>query len=138
MKGQVKDKSQFSPEGYYALPVYDTGHFKLKIHGPQGWSFEPKEVKITSRVNGKQTCAEGDINFEFLGFGLSGRVEGMSGDGCAEAAVGLPGLSVTLTSPEGLQKKAITDKSGRYSFKLLLPGVPHPPRRRAHIINIPK
>lgn len=43
-KGQLKDKSQLSPEGYYALPVYDSGTFRLKIHGPPGWSFDPVEV----------------------------------------------------------------------------------------------
>eukprot|EP00668_Euglena_longa_P001328 GGOE01001573.1.p1 GENE.GGOE01001573.1~~GGOE01001573.1.p1 ORF type:complete len:1164 (+),score=331.85 GGOE01001573.1:47-3538(+) len=121
-KGQLKDKSQLSPEGYYALPVYDVGTFKLKIHGPAGWSFDPMEVKILSGVKGQQTCTAGDINFDFLGFRLTGVVEGMSGAVCPSPPLGLSGLTVTLTTAEGDQRLATTDQSGRYSFDLLLPG----------------
>uniref|UniRef100_A0A1A9ZPB7 NOMO-like N-terminal beta-sandwich domain-containing protein n=1 Tax=Glossina pallidipes TaxID=7398 RepID=A0A1A9ZPB7_GLOPL len=73
--GALKDKTDCSPSnGYYFFPIYDKGDYVLRIAPPPGWSFEPKEVKLT--FDGKKDiCSLGyDINFAFRGFGITGRV----------------------------------------------------------------
>eukprot|EP01012_Entosiphon_sulcatum_P007940 TRINITY_DN1415_c0_g1_i1.p1 TRINITY_DN1415_c0_g1~~TRINITY_DN1415_c0_g1_i1.p1 ORF type:complete len:1194 (-),score=237.09 TRINITY_DN1415_c0_g1_i1:264-3824(-) len=126
-QGHVKDRAQFTPNGYYALPVYDSGVFRLRIVGPPGWNFEPSEVRIVNGLQGKRTCAEGDVNFAFAGFLLTGQVVAAGGVGCEEAAAGVAGVSVTLTAlseTDGAKvvDTRVTDKTGAFTFSRVVPG----------------
>uniref|UniRef100_A0A1B0A9B7 SD-repeat containing protein B domain-containing protein n=1 Tax=Glossina pallidipes TaxID=7398 RepID=A0A1B0A9B7_GLOPL len=115
--GALKDKTDCSPSnGYYFLPIYDKGDYVLRIAPPPGWSFEPKEVKLT--FDGKtDICSLGhDINFAFKGFGITGRV--------ILGSSGARGIQVQLRSLDGRQEhsSATTDINGVFSFTPIIPG----------------
>lgn len=88
----------------------------LRIAPPPGWSFEPKEVKLT--FDGKtDICSLGhDINFAFKGFGITGRV--------ILGSSGARGIQVQLRSLDGRQEhsSATTDINGVFSFTPIIPG----------------
>ena len=73
--GIVKYTTESSPiNGYYMIPIYTKGEYILQVNPPPGWSFDPTEVPIN--IDGKSDpCTKNeDINFNFKGFGLSGKV----------------------------------------------------------------
>ncbi|XP_050313690.1 nodal modulator 2 [Anthonomus grandis grandis] len=115
-QGIVKDKTTCAPNnGYYFVPLYDKGEFKLEISGPPGWSFTPKEVNLN--INGKDPCSEGkDINFLFKGFGITGRVESFG-----DIQRGPQGVAVKLTSKDG-ERTTETGADGSFSFTPVYPG----------------
>ncbi|KAJ6390371.1 hypothetical protein OIU77_024562 [Salix suchowensis] len=45
--GLVKERTQCAPNGYYFIPVYDKGSFVIKINGPEGWSWDPKNSRLS-------------------------------------------------------------------------------------------
>ena len=62
--------------GYYFLPLSpdDRGAFILKGVPPRGWKIEPSEFELN--IDGEtDACSKGvDLNFEFIGFGITGSV----------------------------------------------------------------
>lgn len=38
-EGVLKDSTECAPNGYYFLPIYDKGTFRIEIRGPEGWNF---------------------------------------------------------------------------------------------------
>eukprot|EP01147_Barroeca_monosierra_P002034 gene2034-5107_t len=60
--------------GYFFLPMEQKGYFTFEISAPPGWNFEPQQISIN--FNGESDdCSQGkDINFEFVGFDISGQV----------------------------------------------------------------
>ena len=44
--GMVKYEEACAPNGYYYIPMYDKGHFVIKVIGPEGWTFSPSEVQV--------------------------------------------------------------------------------------------
>ncbi|KAL6219579.1 hypothetical protein ACLB2K_007338 [Fragaria x ananassa] len=72
--GFLKESIQCAPNGYYFIPVYDKGSFVIKINGPQGWSLHPDKVPVV--VDNTGCNGSEDINFQFTGFSISGRVLG--------------------------------------------------------------
>jgi hypothetical protein len=62
-----------SPNGYYFVPVEAAGSYTVRVHGPQGWVFQPQQLSVTcdsSSCNGGQ-----DVNFEVTGVELSGHLQ---------------------------------------------------------------
>ncbi|KAG8238421.1 hypothetical protein J437_LFUL002878, partial [Ladona fulva] len=120
-QGSLKYQSDCAPNnGYYFLPLYDTGEYILKIEPPTGWSFEPREVELN--VDGKNDpCSLAqDINFVFKGFAVIGKVgsEGVVGTG------GPAGVRVALMTSDGssvLQEKE-TEPGGSFLFSPVAPG----------------
>jgi hypothetical protein len=39
LDGIVKDSTECAPNGYYFLPIYEKGKFKIEIKGPEGYAF---------------------------------------------------------------------------------------------------
>ena len=74
-RGVLKYTSDCAPNnGYYFIPLYDNGDYKLRIEPPNGWSFDPMEVSFD--FNGKtDICSkQTDVNFVFKGFSIFGKV----------------------------------------------------------------
>jgi len=62
-----------SPNGYYFVPVDNPGSYNVRVHGPQGWVFEPQQLSISCDSN---SCNGGDdVNFAVTGVELSGHLQ---------------------------------------------------------------
>ncbi|MQL78549.1 hypothetical protein Taro_010967 [Colocasia esculenta] len=76
--GLLKDRTQCAPNGYYFIPVYDKGLFV---------------VKVAVAIDQNGCNANADINFQFTGFMISGKVKGaVGGDSCSLKDGGPPDL----------------------------------------------
>ncbi|KAK9890285.1 hypothetical protein WA026_010388 [Henosepilachna vigintioctopunctata] len=116
-QGILKDKTTCAPNnGYYFLPIYDKGDYVLELNPPAGWSFDPLKVDLTiDRVN--DLCSKGvDINFNFKGFGIAGRVESYG-----DSSSGPEGIMVELKT-EGETRNTITSIGGMFTFTPVYPG----------------
>ncbi|CAA0829041.1 Carbohydrate-binding-like fold [Striga hermonthica] len=122
LDGLVKDRTQCAPNGYYFIPVYDKGSYVIKIKGPEGWTYAPEQVPVI--VDHKGCNANEDINFQFTGFSLSGRVVGaVSGGHCSHRSGGPSNVNVKLSSPSGDDVSSVSTTSmGSYSFENIIPG----------------
>ncbi|KAK2968332.1 hypothetical protein RJ640_021721 [Escallonia rubra] len=122
LDGLVKDKTQCAPNGYYFIPVYDKGSFMIKIKGPEGWSWDPEQVPVV--VDHTGCNANEDINFQFTGFSISGKVVGaVGGESCSHKTGGPSNVNVELLSPTGdLVSSVLTSPTGSYSFTNIIPG----------------
>uniref|UniRef100_A0A164YXW9 Carbohydrate-binding-like fold protein n=1 Tax=Daucus carota subsp. sativus TaxID=79200 RepID=A0A164YXW9_DAUCS len=121
--GLMKDRTQCAPNGYYFIPVYDKGSFVIKIKGPQGWSWDPIQVPVVVDHNGCN--ANEDINFQFTGFTVSGRVVGaVGGESCSHKTGGPSSVTVELLHhPSGaVASSVLTSTDGSYSFSNIIPG----------------
>ncbi|GAB4830590.1 hypothetical protein Ancab_020356 [Ancistrocladus abbreviatus] len=120
--GLVKDRTQCAPNGYYFIPVYDKGSFVIKVKGPTGWSWHPDKVPVV--IDHMGCNRNEDINFQFTGFTLSGRVLGaVGGESCQSKNGGPASVAVELLSSIGdLISSAVTSSAGDYSFKNVTPG----------------
>ncbi|TVU21253.1 hypothetical protein EJB05_30878 [Eragrostis curvula] len=119
--GLVKESTQCAPNGYYFIPVYDKGSFMVRVKGPKGWSWKPETVPVVIDQNGCNGNA--DINFQFTGFMISGKVVGaVAGKSCSKD-LGPSGVKVELMSDsDELVASALTSSTGEYSFANILPG----------------
>ncbi|KAK8947068.1 hypothetical protein KSP39_PZI007206 [Platanthera zijinensis] len=120
--GLVKDSTQCAPNGYYFIPVYDKGSFLVNVKGPDGWSWEPDVVPVTVDESGCNSNA--DINFQFTGFMVSGKVLGaVGGNSCPVKDGGPSHVKVELlTMPDNVIVSALTSEVGHYSFANIIPG----------------
>ncbi|XP_016491513.2 uncharacterized protein LOC107811149 [Nicotiana tabacum] len=122
LDGLVKERTHCAPNGYYFIPVYDKGSFLIKVNGPEGWSWDPKQVPIAidhTGCNGNE-----DINFRFTGFTVSGRIVGnVGGESCFLKDGGPSNVKVELLSPAGdVVSSALSTPRGIYSFTNIIPG----------------
>ncbi|WVZ71463.1 hypothetical protein U9M48_020048 [Paspalum notatum var. saurae] len=119
--GLVKESTQCAPNGYYFIPVYDKGSFMVRVKGPKGWSWKPETVPVVIDHNGCNGNA--DINFQFTGFMISGKVVGAVGGKSCSKGGGPAGVKVELmTDSDELVASASTTSSGEYSFTNIIPG----------------
>ncbi|XP_052152388.1 uncharacterized protein LOC127770634 [Oryza glaberrima] len=119
--GLVKESTQCAPNGYYFIPVYDKGSFMVRVKGPKGWSWKPETVPVVIDQNGCNGNA--DINFQFTGFMISGKVVGAVGGKSCSKHGGPSGVKVELsTNSDELVASALTSSTGEYSFANIIPG----------------
>ncbi|CAD6238726.1 unnamed protein product [Miscanthus lutarioriparius] len=119
--GLVKESTQCAPNGYYFIPVYDKGSFMVRVKGPKGWSWKPETVPVIVDHNGCN--GNEDINFQFTGFMISGKVVGAVGGKSCSKGGGPAGVKVELTTDsDELIASASTSSSGEYSFTNIIPG----------------
>lgn len=87
----------------------------LKISPPPGWSFEPEQFDIN--FDGKNDiCSQGkDVNFVFKGFGITGKINGISGN-VKDVVVELRSSSCTDV------RKTVSDINGVFYFTPVIPG----------------
>ncbi|XP_015834614.2 BOS complex subunit NOMO1 [Tribolium castaneum] len=115
-QGILKDKINCAPNnGYYFVPLYDKGEYILELEPPPGWSFTPTRVDLV--VDGvTDLCSQGkDIDFNFKGFGITGRVESLGSDSGPE------GVEVELKSSSEV-RKTTTSSGGSFFFTPVYPG----------------
>ncbi|CAM0881057.1 unnamed protein product [Alopecurus aequalis] len=119
--GLVKESTQCAPNGYYFIPVYDKGSFVVRVKGPKGWSWKPEAVPVVIDQNGCNGNA--DINFQFTGFTISGRIVGAVGAKSCSNDGGPSGVKVDLLSDsDEFVASALTSLTGGYSFVNIIPG----------------
>ena len=104
--------------GYFFLPLSpdDKGSFLLKAIPPRGWKVEPAEFEI--EIDGQtDLCSQGkDINFEFIGFGITGSVVSKGSDKGPES------VKIELTKNGKVEAVVSTDADGKYDFFGVTPG----------------
>ena len=84
LEGVQKERINASPNGYYFLPVYDKGSYKVVVNGPPGWTFgkavfafemlsvvEPSSIDVS--IEEADVCGD-DLDFTILGFNIYGQV----------------------------------------------------------------
>ncbi|EXB28568.1 hypothetical protein L484_009727 [Morus notabilis] len=122
LDGLVKDRTQCAPNGYYFIPVYDKGSFVIQIKGPDGWAWGPDKVRVV--VDDDGCNGNEDINFQFTGFTISGRVVGaVGGESCPLKEGGPSNVNVELLTPAGdLVSSVLTSSDGSYLFTNIIPG----------------
>ncbi|XP_077985075.1 BOS complex subunit NOMO1-like [Glandiceps talaboti] len=118
-QGSLKYQTDCAPNnGYFLIPIYDKGDFILRVEPPAGWNFDPSNVELS--IDGKtDKCSQGvDINFQFTGFSIVGRVISKG------ESEGPGGVTVTLQNKgiESTVQQVKTDIGGRYTFSPVLPG----------------
>jgi len=112
----IKESTECAPNGFFLLPIYDSGDFELKVEGPQGWNFEPSNFPVTIE-NGK--CNGGNhIKFLLTGFSVFGRIVSPT---CGD--VSLRGVTLQLVDNNGKSVgQTTTSEDGTYHFFDVLPG----------------
>uniref|UniRef100_A0A8D8YDE6 Nodal modulator 1 n=1 Tax=Cacopsylla melanoneura TaxID=428564 RepID=A0A8D8YDE6_9HEMI len=119
-QGTLKDQTECAPNnGYYFLPLYDKGEYVLKVAAPPGWTFEPSEFILNADGVTDHCSLNKDINFEFKGFSIQGKVVGIG------EQKGPPGIKVSLSSTDSKVRKTrletTTAEDGSFQFKPVLP-----------------
>ncbi|KAF6032904.1 hypothetical protein EB796_008789 [Bugula neritina] len=110
--GSVKYTSEPAPNGYYMIPVYEKGEYKIQIQPKSGWNFQPSNPVDLDL----EACERNeDINFIFVGFQISGQVVS------AGTEQGPSGITVALTS-NNKELQTTETVEGKYSFNNVLAG----------------
>ena len=119
--GSLKFETECAPNnGYYFIPVYEHGSYTIKVSPPLGWQFSPSEMVVDINGETDDCSANKDINFNFEGFGVVGRVV------TAGQSSGPAGVTISLksgASQEALQT-TVTGEDGNYVFTAV-PGTDH-------------
>lgn len=116
-QGSLKDQTECAPKnGYYFLPIYDKGSYVLKIEPPKGWTFHPKEVPLVFDGRTDPCSQNKDINFEFKGFTVFGRVSSVGGN------AGPEGVLVRLLKDKKEIAQTVTVQDGDFEFPSILSG----------------
>ncbi|KAG8045309.1 hypothetical protein GUJ93_ZPchr0008g12534 [Zizania palustris] len=93
----------------------------VRVKGPKGWSWKPETVPVVIDQDGCNGNA--DINFQFTGFMISGKVTGAVGGKSCSKIGGPSGIKVELlTDSDELVASALTSSTGEYSFANIIPG----------------
>ena len=61
-EGREKGSSECAPNGYYFIPIYDSGSYLAVAEGPAGWNFTPARVPI---LPGRDS--DEDVDFTLTG-----------------------------------------------------------------------
>jgi len=119
--GSLKFETECAPNnGYFFIPVYEHGTYSIKVAPPLGWKFSPSEVVVNIDGVNDECSTNKDINFNFDGFGVVGRVITAGTDS------GPSGVSISLKSgnlQEAIQT-TVSGEGGHYVFSAV-PGTDH-------------
>ena len=119
--GSLKYETECAPNnGYFFIPVYEQGTYTIKVAPPLGWQFSPSEVVVDIDGETDACSTNTDINFNFDGFGVVGRVI------TAGSETGPAGVTISLKSGAGeaAVQTTVTGEDGRYVFTAV-PGTDH-------------
>ena len=106
--------------GYYFLPVSpdDRGTFVLKAIPPRGWKVEPAEFELSIDGENDQ-CSKGiDMNFEFIGFGITGSVLSQGSNSGPKDIT----IELLKSDQKTVLATALTDSDGKFDFFGVTPG----------------
>ena len=94
----------------------DRGAYVLKALPPRGWKVEPSEFGL--EIDGENDqCSKGvDLNFEFIGFGITGSVLSKGSEN------GPQDMKIDLLKGQTVVATALTDADGKYDFFGVTPG----------------
>eukprot|EP00960_Hanusia_phi_P028852 747623-Hanusia_phi.AAC.2 len=108
--GVFKSETECAPNGYYYLPIYEKGKYKIQLEGPPGWMFDSPEKDVSTEDDGP--CMQGkDIDFSVVGFALAGQVRTENSDS------GPAGVYLKLQSKSGSTFSTETTEGGVFTFK---------------------
>lgn len=101
------------------LPIYDKGEYTIRVSAPLGFSFDPEEIPFNfDGVNDLCTTKQ-DANFQFKGFGITGKVNIFN----APSNVGAKGVNIKLSNDKNqVIRETTTDDNGIYTFSPIVPG----------------
>ena len=119
--GSLKFETECAPNnGYFYLPVYEHGTYTIRVSPPLGWQFSPSEVVVDINGETDDCSANKDINFNFEGFGVVGRVI-TAGQNSGPAGVT---ISLKSGSSQAALQTTVTGEDGHYVFTAV-PGTDH-------------
>lgn len=114
----MKERTEVSETGFFVLPIYDKGEYTIRVAAPAGYSFEPEEIKLNFDGVNDICSQKKDVNFNFKGFGITGKVNIFN-----EPATGAKGVSVALYNEKNqVISKTLTDDLGVFTFSPIVPG----------------
>ena len=117
--GSLKYETECAPNnGYFFIPVYEKGTYTIKVSPPLGWQFSPAEVVVDIDGVSDDCSVNKDINFNFDGFGVVGRVI------TAGTSSGPAGVTISLKTGSETLQTTVTGEDGRYVFTAV-PGTDH-------------
>ncbi|UXI20244.1 homeobox protein ceh-1-like [Sarcoptes scabiei] len=115
----IKYTSECAPNnGYYFIPLYDHGSYKLKVLAPSGWMFEPDELNLEFDGVNDLCSKQIDINFIFKGYTIFGKVISVASNHGPKGVQ----LSLQSKSDSNVIKNNVTIDKGFYQFYGVLPG----------------
>lgn len=116
-QGALKSTTECAPNnGYFLVAIYDNGDYILRIDPPEGWSFDPQEIKLA--IDGvNDPCSQGkDLNFMFTGFTVAGQVTSLNKDqGPSTVVVNLHSKDGSFVATDN------TDDVGKFKFSNIKP-----------------
>jgi protocatechuate 3,4-dioxygenase beta subunit len=108
-EGREKGSSECAPNGYYFIPIYDSGSYFAVAEGPDGWHFEPSRVAIMPNRD-----ADEDVDFTLTGFRVAGHV--------ASSCNGpVSGVEFSLEA-DGQSRAVQSGADGVFAFAAVQPG----------------
>lgn len=114
----MKERTEVSETGFFVLPIYDKGEYTIRVAAPAGYSFEPEEIKLNFDGVNDICSQKKDVNFNFKGFGITGKVNIVN-----EPSAGAKGVTVSLHNDKNqVISKTQTDDSGVFTFSPIVPG----------------
>ncbi|KAL3098749.1 hypothetical protein niasHT_024503 [Heterodera trifolii] len=114
--GNLKYETECNAQnGHFLIPIYNKGHYVIKVSGPTGWIFSEPNSRAVEIADDGTGCSN-DIIVELVGFEIVGEV-------LNEGGVKLSlGLYTTEKNGGVLVAKTETDGRGHYKFNAK-PGV---------------
>ncbi|CAJ0941993.1 unnamed protein product, partial [Mesorhabditis belari] len=110
-EGHLKQEEDVNAQtGYYMLPVYQKGHYSLRVSSRNGFYFEPASFDL--KIDGStDPCSRNeDINFSLTALEIKGVVESGADTGPAD-------LELILLKNKQEIARTTTTAGGHYSFK---------------------
>ncbi|KAI1729172.1 nodal modulator 3 [Ditylenchus destructor] len=109
-QGNLKFENEINPKsGYFMVPVYNKGAYKLKVDAPDGWIFNP-DIHELNIDDEEGTACSSEIIFNLGGFTIRGDVR--SGE-----SSGPPNFKLGLYDATGKQiGTTLTKDGGSYEF----------------------
>ncbi|KRY85174.1 Nodal modulator 1 [Trichinella pseudospiralis] len=116
-EGNMKYQTTCAPtNGYYLIPVYVKGNYKLKLSAPEGWNFVPDHVNLNIDGLTDPCSKHEDINFLFLGFSVTGKVKVLN----SPAEITDCAVSLMNSAKEVIETTQVN--YGVFEFSPVLPG----------------